>query len=75
MPWNQVIQSPNREVWLRSESIIGLAPAERHGSGTQLLLLSGAALDVTEGRDDLLKRIREEEGTLTKERQVGFPGE
>ena len=75
MPWIQVIQSPNREVWLRSESIIGLAPAERHGSGTQLLLLSGAALDVTEGRDDLLKRIREEEGTLTKERQVGFPGE
>lgn len=75
MPWIQVIQSPNREVWLRSESIIGLAPAERHGSGTQLLLLSGAALDVTEGRDDLLKRIREEEGTLKKERQVGFPGD
>lgn len=75
MAWIQVIQSPNREVWLRSESIIGLAPPERHGSGTQLLLLSGATLDVTEDRESLLKKIREEEGTAKKERQVGFPGE
>ncbi|HEX4962268.1 MAG TPA: hypothetical protein VF173_15640 [Thermoanaerobaculia bacterium] len=75
MPWIQVTQSPNRDVWLRTESIIGLAPPERHGRGTQLLLLSGATLDVTEEHAGLLERIRKEEGTLPKERQVGFPGE
>ena len=75
MPWIQINQSPNRDIWLRTESIIGLAPAERHSSGSQLLLLSGATLDVLEPRDELLARIKEEEGTARAERRVGFPGE
>ncbi|MGH7484889.1 MAG: hypothetical protein ACREMY_04675 [bacterium] len=75
MPWIQVTQSTSRDIWLRTESIIGLAPAERHGSGTQILLLSGETLDVVEEQSDLLGKIRDLEGTGEKERQVGFPVE
>jgi hypothetical protein len=75
MPWIQVTQSTSRDIWLRTESIIGLAPAERHGSGTQILLLSGETLDVVEEQSDLLGKICEMEGTGDKERRVGFPVE
>ena len=75
MPWIQVTENPNREVWLRTEAIIGLAIPERHGSGTRLLLLSGSTLEVTEAREELLQKIKEGEGTAPRDRQVGFPGE
>lgn len=75
MPWLQVTESSQREVWLRTESIIGLALAERHGRGTRVLLLSGAALEVTEEREELLQKIKELEGTAARDRRVGFPGE
>jgi len=75
MPWIQVTQSTSRDIWLRTESIIGLAPAERHGSGTKVLLLSGETLDVVEEQSDLLGKIRDMEGTGDKERRVGFPVE
>jgi hypothetical protein len=76
MPWIQVTQSTSRDIWLRTESIIGLAPAERHGSGTKVLLLSGETLDVVEEQNDLLGKIRGLEGTNEKgERRVGFPRE
>ena len=75
MPWIQVTQSTIRDIWLRTESINGLAPAERHGSGTKVLLLSGETLDVVEAQSDLLDKIRELEGTGEKERRIGFPGE
>jgi hypothetical protein len=75
MPWIQVTESSNREVWLRTESIIGLTVPERHGRGTRLLLLSGASVEVTEDREELLQKIKELEGTAARERRVGFPGE
>lgn len=75
MPWIQVTESANREVWLRTESIIGLTVPERHGRGTRLLLLSGAAVEVAEEREPLLQKIKELEGTAARERRVGFPGE
>jgi len=75
MPWIQVTQSTSRDIWLRTESIIGIAPAERHGSGTKVLLLSGATLDVAEEQEALLGKIRELEGTASRERRVGFPAE
>jgi hypothetical protein len=75
MPWIQVTESSNREVSLRTEAIIGLAIPERHGSGTRLILLSGATLEVTEDRGDLLQKIKEAEGTAQRDRQVGFPGD
>ncbi len=75
MPWIQVTESSNREVWLRTESVIGLTVPERHGRGTRLLLLSGASVEVTEDRADLLQKIKELEGTAAKDRRVGFPGE
>jgi hypothetical protein len=75
MPWIQVTQSTSRDIWLRTESIIGIAPAERHGTGTKVLLLSGATLDIVEEQSDLLGKIRELEGTATRERRVGFPAE
>jgi hypothetical protein len=40
-----------------------------------LLLLSGTNLEVAEHRDELLRKIKEVEGTAARERQVGFPGE
>lgn len=75
MPWIQVTESSNREVSLRTEAIIGLALPERHGSGTRLLLLSGASLEVTEAREELLQKIKEAEGTASRDRRVGFPAE
>ena len=51
MPWIQITESSNREIWLRTEGIIGLAQAKQHGSGTMLLLLSGTNLEVAEHRD------------------------
>lgn len=75
MPWIQVTESSNREVSLRTEAIIGLAIPERHGSGTRLILLSGASMEVTEERGELLQKIKEAEGTAKRDRQVGFPGD
>ena len=75
MPWIQITENVTREVWLRTEGIIGLAQAKQHGSGTMLLLVSGATLEVSEQRDDLMRKIKEAEGTAARERQVGFPGE
>ena len=75
MPWIQVTDNSAREISLRTEAIIGLALPERHGSGTRLLLLSGASLEVTEAREELLLKIKEAEGTAKKDRRVGFPGE
>jgi hypothetical protein len=75
MPWIQVTESSNREVWLRTEAIVGLAVPERHGKGARILLLSGSNLEVTEDRTSLLEKIKELEGTAARERRVGFPGE
>ena len=75
MPWIQVTESSNREVSIRTEAIIGLALPERHGSGTRLLLISGASLEVAEAREELLQKIKEAEGTAPRDRRVGFPGE
>lgn len=75
MPWIQVTESSNREVSLRTEAIIGLAIPERHGSGTRLILLSGANLEVSEERGELLQKIKEAEGTAQRDRRVGFPRE
>jgi hypothetical protein len=75
MPWIQITENVTREVWLRTEGIIGLAQAKQHGSGTMLLLVSGATLEVSEQRDDLMRKIKEAEGTAARERTVGFPGE
>ena len=75
MPWIQVTEGVSRDVWLRTESIIGLALPERHGRGTRLLLLSGVSLEVGEDREALLQKIKELEGTAVRDRTVGFPGE
>ena len=75
MPWIQVTESSNREVWLRTEAIVGLALPERHGKGARILLLSGASVEVTEDRESLLQEIKELEGTTARDRQVGFPGD
>ena len=75
MPWIEVTESSQRQVWLRTETIIGLAVPERHGRGARLLLLSGASVEVTEDRETLLQKIKELEGTAARERRVGFPGE
>jgi len=75
MPWIEVTESSQRQVWLRTESIVGLAVPERHGKGARILLLSGNNLDVAEDREILLQKIKELEGTAATERRVGFPGE
>jgi hypothetical protein len=75
MPWIQVNEQAQQQIWLRTESIIGLAAPERSGRGTRLLLLSGTDLDVTEDRESLLQKIKELEGTAARERRVGFPGD
>ena len=75
MPWIEVNEGSNRQIWLRTESIIGLALPERHGRGARLLLLSGVSLEVSEDRETLLQKIKELEGTAARERRVGFPGE
>lgn len=72
MPWIQVTETIHREIWLRTESILGLVPAE---GGTRLLLISGEALDTVEEPDALLQKVKEAEGTAKRERRVGFPGD
>ena len=75
MPWIKINETEDRDIWLRSESILGLVHPERDVTGTQLLLLSGETLSVAERRETLLQRIKEAEGTAARERRVGFPGE
>lgn len=75
MPWLQVSQIPDGEVWLRSESILGIAALAGSAPGSQLLLLSGEKLEVAEERDKLLQKIKELEGTAARDRRVGFPAD
>jgi hypothetical protein len=75
MPWIQLTESAQRQVWLRTEAIVGLAVPERHGRGARILLISGNNLEVVEERESLLQQIKELEGTAQRERQVGFPAE
>jgi hypothetical protein len=75
MPWIKIMESEDRDIWLRTESILGLAHPEQDITGTQLLLLSGKTVSVAEERERLLQRIKEAEGTAARERRVGFPGE
>jgi hypothetical protein len=75
MPWIKINETEDRDIWLRSESILGLAHPEQDITGTQLLLLSGKTVSVAEEREKLLQRIKEAEGTAARDRRVGFPGE
>ncbi len=75
MPWIKINETEDRDIWLRSESILGLSYPEQDITGTQLLLLSGRTVSVAEERGKLLQRIKEVEGTAARERRVGFPGE
>ncbi|MFL6233113.1 MAG: hypothetical protein ACJ76N_08270 [Thermoanaerobaculia bacterium] len=75
MPWIKITESEDRDIWLRTESILGLAHPEQDVTGTQLLLLSGKTVSVAEERERLLQRIKEAEGTAARERRVGFPGD
>ena len=75
MPWIKIHETEDRDIWLRSESILGLAHPEQDITGTQLLLLSGKIVSVAEEREKLLQRIKEAEGTAPRERRVGFPGD
>lgn len=75
MPWIQVSQIPDSKVWLRSESILGITTRGVNAVGSLLLLLSGASIEVTEERDDLLQKIKELEGTAKRDRRVGFPAD
>lgn len=75
MPWIRINETEERYIWLRSESILGLAHPEQDITGTQLLLLSGKTVSVAEEREKLLQRIKEAEGTATRDRRVGFPGD
>lgn len=75
MPWIKITETDDREIWLRTESIIGLAHPEQDITGTQLLLLSGKTVSVAEDREKLLHRIKEAEGTAARDRRVGFPAD
>lgn len=75
MPWIKITESEDRDVWLRTESIIGLAHPEQDITGTQILLLSGKTVSVAEERERLLQRIKEAEGTASRDRRVGFPAD
>ncbi len=75
MPWLQVSQIPEGEVWLRSESILGIAAREGSAAGSRLLLLSGESGEVSDDGDELLQKIRELEGTAGRDRRVGFPSD
>jgi hypothetical protein len=75
MPWIKINETDDREIWLRTESILGLAHPERDIGGTQLLLLSGETVSVVEERETLLRRIKEAEGTAARDRRVGFPAD
>ena len=73
MPWIKITETEDRYIWLRTESIIGLAHPEQDITGTQLLLLSGKTVSVVEERERLLQKIKEAEGTAARDRRVGFP--
>lgn len=75
MPWIKINETEDRYIWLRTESILGLAHPEQDITGTQLLLVSGKTVSVAEERERLLQRIKEAEGTATRDRRVGFPGD
>lgn len=75
MPWLQVSQIPDGDVWLRSESILGVATREGRAAGARLLLLSGESIEVSEDGDELLQKIKELEGTAARDRRVGFPAD
>lgn len=75
MPWIKIQESEDRDLWLRSESILGLTYPEQNITGTQILLVSGKTVSVVEERESLLQRIKEAEGTAPKDRRVGFPGD
>jgi hypothetical protein len=75
MPWIRITESEEREIWLRTEAIIGLTHPEQDITGTQILLLSGKTVSVAEERERLLHRIKDAEGTAPRDRRVGFPGE
>ena len=75
MPWIRINETTDRDIWLRTESIIGLAHPDQDITGTQILLLSGETISVSEQRESLLHRIKEAEGTAPRERRVGFPAE
>ena len=75
MAWIKIMESEDRDIWLRTESIIGLAHPEQDITGTQLLLLSGKTVSSAEDREKLLQRIKEAEGTAPRDRRVGFPGD
>ena len=75
MPWIKITESEDRDIWLRTESIIGLAYPEQDITGTQLLLLSGKVVSAAEEREKLLQRIKEAEGAAPRDRRVGFPAE
>jgi hypothetical protein len=75
MPWIKITESEDRYVWLRTESILGLAHPEQDITGTQILLLSGKTVSVAEDRERLLHRIKEAEGAAPRDRRVGFPAD
>lgn len=75
MPWIKITESEDRDVWLRTESIVGLAHPEQDVTGTQILLVSGKTVSVSEERERLLQRIKETEGTAPRDRRVGFPAD
>lgn len=75
MPWFQVSQIPDGDVWLRSESILGIASREGSAAGSRLLLISGSSVEVSENGEELLKKIKELEGTAGRDRRVGFPAD
>jgi hypothetical protein len=75
MPWIKITESEDRYVWLRTESIVGLAHPEQDVTGTQILLLSGKTVSASEERERLLQRIKEAEGAAPRDRRVGFPAD
>jgi hypothetical protein len=75
MPWIKIPETLDREIWLRTEAIIGLTHPEQDITGTQVLLVSGETVSVTEDRERLLHRIKEVEGTAPRDRRVGFPAD
>jgi hypothetical protein len=75
MPWFQVSQIPDGDVWLRSESILGIAAREGSAVGSRLLLISGSSVEVSDDGDELLQKIKELEGTAGRDRRVGFPAD
>ena len=75
MPWIQVSQIPEGEVWLRSESILGITAREGSAVGSRLLLLSGESVEISEDGDELLQKIKALEGTAARDRRVGFPSD